>query len=147
MTQLYAEGLEESLKKVYEEFDKTAKRLGIRYSIVVDEHDLQGYEVKQFDPDKLDTLRDKVEAAAQKNGVVLNYGESHREGPLFTLSLGVIVDKKKKVSEDQYKFGNRKHTRDQSIFPSSFGPSVSYGGVGRKFKEDLDKTLESLMEE
>jgi len=147
MTDLYAEGLEESLSKVYKEFDKVANNLGIRYSIVVDERDLQAYEVKKFDPKKLPELRDKVEVAAQKNGVVMKYEEEHRDGPLFTFSLGVIVDKKKKVEEDQYKYGPRKHVRDQSVFPSSFNPSVSFGGVGRKkFKEDLDKALENLTE-
>lgn len=40
-------------------------------------------------------------------------------------------------NEDQYKYSRRKRLRDQSMFPSSFGKSVSFGGRGKELKEDV----------
>lgn len=40
----------------------------------------------------------------------------------------------KATFEDQYKSPTGKHRRDQSMWPSSFGPSKTYGGISTKAK-------------
>jgi hypothetical protein len=54
------------------------------------------------------------------------------------------------IEEDQYKSPTGKHRRDQSMFPSSFGPSRTFGGRtdGKKTKkEDFNRKLEWLLNE
>lgn len=51
------------------------------------------------------------------------------------------------INEDQIKSPTGKHRRDQTSFRSSFGPSVSFGGVGsmpiRRMKKDKESTKKS----
>ena len=59
------------------------------------------------------------------------------------------------ISDGQYKHSSAFHLRNQSSFPSSFGPTKSFGGVqyktkGKKAKlkeADVDKLLSSLFED
>lgn len=61
------------------------------------------------------------------------------------------------INDGQYKGSGEFHLRSQSAFPSSFGPTKSFGGIqyrktskkkGKKLKEsDIDKMLSSLLED
>ena len=130
----YMEELEEPIAKMYAEFVKFCKRYNIRYSIVTDERDIQRYQIKPTGPNtdissKVTDLRGHMEKEARKNGVVIDYDESHRDGPLFSFTLEALVDRKQSFDEDQLKSPDRKHLRSQSYFPSSFDKTTSFGGV------------------
>ena len=62
-------------------------------------------------------------------------------GHIDTMVQNLQSIKPMSVSEDQYKSPSRKMVRDQSSFPSSFGKTKSFGGVGGSKKNISYKRL------
>ena len=57
----------------------------------------------------------------------------------------IMTIEDKLLGEDQYKFSTRKHIRQQSLYPSSFGPSRSFGGVSG-YNGNKNRTRRSMLE-
>jgi hypothetical protein len=141
------EGLKEELKTIYYEFEKYIKAHNMTFDISVDEGGYQSYFVPKDHADKIPALTDYIDIACDKNGVHMKTEKSKR-GTQFTFSIAALNE----LEEDQYKSPTRKVLRDQSAFPSSFGPSKTFGGISKyngtkrkkKLSENIDEALENL---
>ncbi|MEM3097444.1 MAG: hypothetical protein QXU32_01825 [Nitrososphaerales archaeon] len=57
----------------------------------------------------------------------------------------IMAIEHKLLDEDQYKFATRKHLRQQSLYPSSFGPSRSFGGISG-YNDKKNNTRHNMLE-
>lgn len=121
----------EWIKDAWHTFDDICRSMDIEYSIEVDDSDLQVYSVDDdIDRDKLTTKI--LEIPKVKSGdIVVNIDDSERKGKLlYNFKVGIV--------EDQYKHPTGKHRRMQSMYPSSFKKSQTFGGIS----ESLDSILQ-----
>ena len=94
---------------------------------------------------RAEEARNKAESEANKDEEADDIAAMSTEGP---------------VQEDQYKASGGFHRRNQSMYPSSFSPSKSFGGVDQNLRKKkkkvtkkegieakLDEILETLSEE
>ena len=118
------------LLETFKTFDALCRENGIRYYIGANEDNYQAYIVRLGDTSKI------TENLEINKLVTMRQGERNGE-TLFEFYIG----------EDQYKSPTRKHIRDQTVFPSSFSPSKSFGGVSTynkssgKLKKKLSEAL------
>ncbi len=144
------EGLHEDLKKIYNSFEQYIKSHRMVFDIHTDEGGYQSYFVPKDHADEIAGLRDHMEVEADRNGVHMQVRPSKR-GTQFIFSVMALNE----LEEDQYKSPTRKHLRDQSMFPSSFDKSRTFGGVSgyngkkdkkrkKRLEESIDKALEEL---
>jgi hypothetical protein len=124
------QGIDTRLLDAFMAFDATCRSLGIRYSIDTNDDDYQAYLVKLGDSSKI------TESLKVSDWVNMNLTEDS-EGTLFEFSI-------KTIGEDQYKAPTRNRIRKQSMWPSSFGRSRSYGGVSGYSGKLHKKISESL---
>ena len=122
------------LLDAFKAFDALCRENGIRYTIDANEDDYQAYSIRLGDPSKITENLDI-------NTKWINVRRSDSPaGTLFEFSTKVF-------GEDQYKSPTRKHVRDQTMWPSSFGPSKTFGGVGgrkpgtKKLKKKIAEAL------
>ena len=91
-----------------------------------------------------------MEIESDRNNIFMETRPSKR-GTQFIFSVAALNE----LEEDQYKSPTRKYLRDQSMFPSSFDKSRTFGGIsgynGKKDKkrkkrlaERIDRELDEL---
>ncbi len=139
-SRLQNEELDDSLKKLYLEFDKFCAENGIEYSIDVDEHNKQAYRI--IDQTNIEDLKKHVHELAAHLPITVDIDQDRNsnDGILFTFGIKAIID-------DQYKSPTRKHTLDQSAFPSSFTKSKTFGGRGAEESRVIQRIDKRLDEE
>ena len=140
---MIGESIDPRLLEAFKIFDSFCRKNGVRYSIDSDEHNQQGYLVKLGDHD---ALREHMTSELNDKWVVMDTDNNRLDGTLFTFGIKVIGEKEI-VDEDQYKSPTKRHIRRQSAFPSTFGPSKSFGGIkgyGRSSQKLGKKLSEAL---
>ena len=95
---IFVEGIHERLRNTFKLFDNFCKENGVFYSIVADEHDLQGYLVNKEHPDIVQELVGYMQIAARRGDVHFEH-KSRKDGTLFTFTLETIQDES--LSEDR----------------------------------------------
>jgi hypothetical protein len=141
------EDINPDLRAVAERFDCYCQEKHIEYTIESDEHDEQGFHVKQ---DDVNVLRNYMDEACADHKVVMTV-QPDKFGNLFLFRLESLQEVEavdgENLPEDQYKYGSRKLIRAQSAYPSSFGKTKSFGGRGGAKNESFEDSLKQKLEE
>lgn len=161
---MISEGIHERLLEVYDEFDRHSRLTNTQYSIDADEYNLQAYRIlkcidfARFLRHICNFIKDKqINLDVDDKSVTYDdlnnpkFTIPKREQPLLVFTLKSIQERGM-LGEEQFKSPTKKHTLQQSQFPSSKRkhktPFTYEGGKGkRRFKKDFGERLDEAINE